>query len=122
MALFDKKQDDKKTEENSVVIDKTNKKSAGQAYRVLVKPHVTEKATTAGGLNKYIFVVNNEANKITVAKAIFEVYGVKPASVNILNIKGKRVVRGRTSGRRKDWRKAIITLPKGKSIAIYEGV
>jgi len=93
-----------------------------QAYKVLVKPLITEKATNLGTENKYGFVVDGRANKISVAKAVEQVYGIKPIKINIVNIKGKKVRSRRIMGKRKDWRKAIVTLPKGKSINIYEGV
>lgn len=100
------------------------KKSADHetSYRTLVKPLITEKATNLGSENKYVFVVAREANKIKVAKAIEATYGVKPVAVNILNIPGKVVTRGRIKGQRSDWRKAIVTLAKGETIKIYEGV
>lgn len=90
--------------------------------RLLVKPLITEKATHLNAENKYVFVVSREANKITIAKAITTIYGVKPLAVNIINSLGKQVRRGRVSGKRKDWRKAIITLKKGETIKVYEGV
>jgi len=99
---------------------KTGKYSA--ASHLLVKPLVTEKATNLSAENKYIFVVENKANKIEVAKAIESVYGVKPISVNIIRSEGKRVSRGRIRGQRKDWKKAIVTLAKGETITIYEGI
>lgn len=92
------------------------------AYRILVKPLITEKATDLGAQNKYIFAVAPSANKISIAKAIQAVYGVKPTRVNLINIPGKRVARGRISGQRSDRRKAIITLAKGDVIKVYEGV
>lgn len=92
------------------------------AFRVLVKPLVTEKATDLSSSNKYVFVITKPANKIEVAKAVYAVYGVKPVSVNIVSMKGKVVTRGRIKGQRKDWKKAIVTLKKGDSIKIYEGV
>lgn len=105
---------------------KSGKKKAAvkysDAYKVLVKPVITEKATTLGVQNKYIFAVSPSANKIEVAKAIQAVYGVKPVKVNLINISGKRVLRGRISGRRSDRRKAIVTLAKGDTIRVYEGV
>jgi large subunit ribosomal protein L23 len=102
---------------------KTAKKSApSTAYQVLVKPLVTEKATNLAASNKYVFVVSNGANKISVAKAVESLYGVKPVKVNISNVSGKRVSRGRIRGQRNDWRKAIVTLPAGQTIEIYEGV
>jgi large subunit ribosomal protein L23 len=92
------------------------------AFRTLVKPLVTEKATELSAQNKYAFVVNTVANKIEVAKAVYAVYGVKPLNVNIISMKGKTLTRGRIKGKRKDWKKAIVTLKKGESIKIYEGV
>jgi len=94
----------------------------GNAYKVLVKPLVTEKVSNLAVLNKYVFAVARSANKIEVAKAIKEIYGIKPIGVNIMNRLGKKARYGRVSGRRKDWKKAIITLPKGETIKIYEGV
>ncbi|MDD3285738.1 MAG: 50S ribosomal protein L23 [Patescibacteria group bacterium] len=92
------------------------------AFRVLVKPLITEKATELSAHNQYAFVISRAANKIEVAKAIQAVYGVKALSVNIISMKGKAVTRGRIKGQRKDWKKAIVTLKKGESIKIYEGV
>jgi len=104
--------------------DKTSKKGVKNsvAYRILVKPLVTEKAANLGSLNQYAFVVSDSANKIDVAKAIFEVYGVKPEKVNIIKVKGKVVSRGKITGKRKDFKKALVSLKKGDSISIYEGV
>ncbi len=92
------------------------------AYRVLVKPVITEKAAHLGTENKYVFVVSLDANKIEVAKAVTSVYGVKVEKVNLIRCEGKAVVRGRVKGKRKDYKKAIVTLAKGNSISLYEGV
>ncbi len=103
--------------------EETEKKSrSSRAYRILIKPLVTEKATNLGALNKYIFAVSPKANKIEIAKAVEEVYGIKPIGVNIIKVRGKIVRSGRISGERKDWKKAIVALPEGKTIKIYEGV
>jgi len=75
-----------------------------------------------GALNKYVFAVAKNTNKIEVAKAIKEIYGIKPVGVNVIRMSGKKARYGRISGRRKDWKKAIITLPKGETIKVYEGV
>jgi large subunit ribosomal protein L23 len=93
-----------------------------ESYRIIVRPLITEKATHLGKQNQYAFVVASQANKITVARAVEALYGVKPSAVNMVNVSGKQKRTGRTLGRRKNWKKAIITLPKGKSIQIYEGV
>jgi len=92
------------------------------AYRILARPLITEKATKSGDLNKYFFAVGESANKIEIAKAVSAVYGIKPVSVNIVSMLGKRKRSGRIIGKRKDWKKAIVTLPKGQTINLYEGV
>ena len=94
----------------------------GNAYKIIMKPLVTEKVSGLGALNKYVFAVAKNANKIEVAKAIKEIYGIKPVGVNVIRMEGKKARYGRISGQRKDWKKAIITLPKGETIKIYEGV
>ena|SRR3989338_8643231 len=104
-------------------VDGTVKKpSQGQAYKVLMKPLVTEKVSGLGVLNKYVFAVAKNTNKIEVAKAIKEIYGIRPVGVNVIRMSGKKARYGRISGKRKDWKKAIVTLPQGQTIKIYEGV
>ena len=89
---------------------------------LIVKPLVTEKTSILASQNTYVFVVESKANKVSIASAIKGIYGIQPTSVNIQNVRGKRVRFGKVSGRRKDWKKAIVTLPKGKTIDVYEGV
>ncbi|MFA5360304.1 MAG: 50S ribosomal protein L23 [Patescibacteria group bacterium] len=100
----------------------TKKIAHGNAYKIIMKPLVTEKVSDLGALNKYAFAVAKNANKIEVAKAIKEIYGIKPVGVNVIRMSGKKARYGRITGKRKDWKKAIITLPKGQTIKIYEGV
>jgi len=94
----------------------------GNAYKILAKPLVTEKVSNLGALNKYVFAVAPKTNKVEVAKAVKEIYGIKPVNVNMIKMAGKKARYGRISGRRKDWKKAIVTLPAGQTIKIYEGV
>lgn len=133
IVKVDSKNEDKAKDENKKVekeskkeVKKETKKELKEntkdAYKILIKPLVSEKASEASKLNQYIFVVNKKANKPEVKKAIEAVYGIKPIKVNIINTQGKKVRFGRFSGKRKDWKKAIVTLPKGKSIQIYEGI
>ncbi len=115
------------SETAKVVKTKDGIKTSGAAkhaksYRILVKPLITEKATHLATENKYVFVVDKKTNKIEIAKAVSATYGVTPTDVNLINMKGKRVARGKVRGQRKDWKKAIVTLKKGDSIKIYEGV
>lgn len=92
------------------------------ADKILIRPLVTEKSAVAQSHNKYGFVVERSATGAAVKRAIAEAYGVTPVKVNLINASGKWVRFGRNMGRRSDFKKAIVTLPKGKSIAIHEGV
>lgn len=92
------------------------------AFRILVKPLVTEKSAVAESINKYSFVVAKSASKNQIKKAVSEIYGVKPVAVNVVNVEGRRLRFGRSAGRRSDFKKAIVTLPQGKTIDIHTGV
>ncbi|MFH0818913.1 MAG: 50S ribosomal protein L23 [Patescibacteria group bacterium] len=107
----------KKAEKKEVL--KASKKNTKLAYKVLLKPIITEKATQTGS---YIFMIDSKSNKQEVKKAIKTVYGVTPFRVNILNVKSKKVRWGRTSGSTKKWKKAIVYLKKGETIQVFEGV
>jgi len=89
---------------------------------VLVRALVTEKTAGSESKGKYVFVVKNDANKAAVINAVYSEYKVKPVKVNIINMMGKVVRYGRSVGRRSDFKKAIVTLPKGKTIAVHQGV
>jgi len=102
--------------------NKTKKHEDSLAYRVISKPLITEKATDLTALNKYVFVVPINANKIEIGERIFGVYGVKPIKVNIIRRPGKKVRYGRRVGVTKGYKKAIVTLAEGKQIEVYEGV
>jgi len=116
------RQDEVKSEQKKVVKKAEKKEDTKNAYKVLFRPIVTEKGTYLASHNKYIFEVATKTNKIEIKKAIKAVYGVDVVNVNILNVSGKNVRYGKTKGRTKDRKKAIVTLPKGQSIEVYEGV
>ncbi len=137
MAIFNKKETKKKEEEKETPSMKElyakeelkkelkGKKGTSQykfAYKIIAKPLITEKASDLSTINKYVFSVSTKANKIEVAKAIEVIYGVKPVAVNMIKMKGKTLSRGQIKGRRKDFKKAIVSLKKGDKIEIYEGV
>lgn len=92
------------------------------AHRILLRPVITEKSATLHALNKYIFEISSTANKIDVRKAIRQTYHVEPSSIRIIRVAGKEVRRGRIVGRTSSYKKAIITLPSGSKLPIYEGV
>lgn len=106
----------------SEVVNSSESKAAKIKNDILVRALVTEKSAVKQSENKYSFVVANSANKDMVKKAVFEVYGVKPVAVNILNVQGKFIRFGNHYGKRSDYKKAVVTLPKGKTIVVHEGV
>ena len=73
---------------------------------------------------KYTFEVAKSANKIEIAKAVEEIFGVKVAKVNTLNMQGKEKRTGRfPAGRRPSWKKAMVTLTEdSKTIEFFEGM
>ena len=83
---------------------------------ILIRPIITEKATDQEAQGCYGFEVDVKANKISIKKAIQELYGVKPLRVNIIRVRGKRVRYGRSTGKTKAWKKALVFLKKGDKI------
>jgi len=110
---------EKDVKEKKIVKSKEDTKNA---YKVLIRPLITEKATDLGSVNKYCFEVSPRTNKVEVKKAIQSLYGVEPIAVNIMNMRGKRVRYGRITGKRRNWKKAVVTLKQGERIELYEGV
>lgn len=122
-----KKNKDEKPAEQPVkaepAVETTKAESASVvSARVIIKPLITEKAAVFQSLNKYAFLVDRKATKPQIKRAIKDIYGIEPISVNVANIEGKAKRFGKSPGRRKDFRKALVTLPQGKTITIHEGV
>ena len=91
-------------------------KTTKSAYRVLLKPIITEKATDLSALDKYVFEIAPSMNKIEVKKGVKELYSVTVLRVNIIKNLGKKVRYGKGHGRTRSWKKAIVTLKKGDKI------
>ncbi|MCQ2377648.1 MAG: 50S ribosomal protein L23 [Victivallaceae bacterium] len=85
------------------------------AFDIVIAPVVTEKCNALMQEKKYTFKVNPSANRIEIAKAVEEIFNVKVKSVNVMNYTGKTKRVGRTmkSGKRADWKRAVITLAEG---------
>ena len=101
---------------------KETKKDPARSRGILVRPLITEKASDLSQYNKHVFEVSVSANKIQIAQAIEDRYGVLPTKINIINNRGRSVRYGRSTGTTRSWKKAVITLPEGKTIKIHEGV
>lgn len=87
-------------------------------YSVVVSMLRTEKGTNILPLNKYIFCVAKDANKIEIKKAVEELYKVKVNTVNTITARGKKKRVRFIEGKTPDWKKAIVTLKKGEKIDI----
>ena len=94
-----------------------------ELFHYIRRPLVTEKMT---GLqekhNQYAFEVDERLNKIEIARGLEKRFDVKIKSVRTMNYKGKFKRMGRTEGRRKNWKKAIVSLEQGYKIELFEGV
>ena len=90
-------------------------------YTILVRPVITEDSMRLASLEEpqYVFLVNPRANKIEIARAIEEAFGVRVRGVNTLRQRGKVKRLRRTSGRRPNRKKAFVTLEAGQTIDLF---
>ena len=93
------------------------------ARDIILAPVITEKAVGMLSEKKYTFRVADKANKIEIAKAVEEIFGVQVAKVNTISMKGRLRRMGRNEGYTSDWKKAIVTLkPDSKTIEFFDGM
>lgn len=93
------------------------------ARDIILAPVITEKSVAVLSEKKYTFRVANGANKIEIAKAVEEIFGVKVAKVNTISMKGKKRRMGRYEGYTSDWKKAVVTLTEeSKTIEFFDGM
>jgi large subunit ribosomal protein L23 len=91
-------------------------------YDVIRKPVITEKATMASEANAVVFEVSIDSNKPQIKEAVENLFGVKVKAINTTITKGKvKKFRGRP-GRRKDVKKAYVTLEDGNAIDVTTGL
>ena len=98
------------------------KGQAGQSYRLLISPRVSEKAAISASNNVYVFNVPVTAEKIEIARAVQDLYGVTVTDIRTARGIGKHLTRGRREGVRNRWKKAFVIVKKGQKIDLYEGV
>ena len=91
-------------------------------YDIVLAPHITEKSTMLSEANAVVFKVAPSASKPEIKAAIEALFNVKVTNVNTIVSKGKTKRWKGTPYRRSDVKKAIVTLAKGESIDITEGV
>lgn len=84
--------------------------------KVIIAPCVSEKSTKAAFDRQYVFRVRKEATKSEVAKAVNLLFKVDIDVVRVCNVKGKKRKFANIQGRRKDWKKAYVTVKEGQAI------
>lgn len=112
----------KDTKISKAIPTKAAKGQAGDSYKVLLSPKVSERAAELAAKNVYVFNVPVSAEKINIAKAVEQLYGVKVEKVRTARGEGKPIYRGHKKGRRNQWKKAFVSVKKGQTIDLYEGV
>ncbi|CBL43950.1 50S ribosomal protein L23 [gamma proteobacterium HdN1] len=86
-------------------------------FKVLVGPHVSEKASvSADKNNSIVFKVARDATKVEIKTAVEKLWDVKVKAVRTVVIKGKSKKFGRFQGRRQDWKKAYVALHEGYDV------
>jgi large subunit ribosomal protein L23 len=89
-------------------------------HNIIRYPSITEKNTTLRtAQNKYVFEVVNKSTKPEIKKAIEKLFNVKVLSVNTMVVKGKFKRMGKHAGYQSDWKKAIVRLAQGQTIAKF---
>ena len=93
---------------------------------VLKKPLVTEKVSALNEKGQYGFVVDQDANKVEIKKAVEDMYGVTVENVNTMRYQGKLKSRytksGVISGKVGSFKKAVVTLNEGEIIDFYSNI
>jgi large subunit ribosomal protein L23 len=90
--------------------------------QVIIRPVVSEKTYVLAEAGKYTFRVNDRAHKTQIRQAIEQLFDVKVIEVRTASVKSKPKRRGHTSGRTRQWKKAIVQVQAGQTIPIFRGL
>lgn len=91
-------------------------------HGILVRPMITEKSSAAWqDRGEYVFEVHPEATKDQIKAALKQFFGVNATKVRTMQMRRNAIARGRTRGVTPRWKKAIVTLKDGESLAVFEG-
>ena len=93
-------------------------KKGGYAFGTIKSPYITEKAVSLTNKDTYVFRIDNNANKTAVKKAVEEAYKVDVEKVTMINTRDKKIGRGRMSGVKKGFRKALVRIKEGQKIEV----
>jgi len=97
-------------------LTKTSNTFNDLSLRIIEKPLLTEKSTNLNQYNQYSFVVNKKSNSLQIKKAIEKIFKVKVTKVNTSIMRGKTKSFKGNIGKKKDFKKAIVTLAEGNTI------
>lgn len=89
------------------------------ARSIIIRPIITEHSYDMIEMNKYTFEVARDANKIEIAKAVEEIFGVTVKKVNTMNVKPKKKRIRYVAGYTRTWKKAMVTIAEGETIEIF---
>ncbi|MFC1828848.1 50S ribosomal protein L23 [Thermodesulfobacteriota bacterium] len=91
-------------------------------HDIIKRPLITEKTSIQKEVhNQVTFEVDRNANRIEIKRAVENIFKVNVAGVRTIQVKGKVKRRGRILGKRRNWKKAIVTLMPGERIDFFEG-
>jgi large subunit ribosomal protein L23 len=91
--------------------------------QVVIRPVVSEKSYVLATANKYVFRVHADAHKTQIRQAVEALFpDVKVVAVRTSSVKSKPKRRGLTSGRTREWKKAIVQVRPGDTIPIFQGL
>ncbi|MCW3063730.1 MAG: Ribosomal protein [Solirubrobacterales bacterium] len=90
--------------------------------QIIIRPVVSEKSFVLAELGKYTFRVHDKAHKTQIRQAIEQLFDVKVVDVRTVSVKSKPKRRGYTSGRTRQWKKAIVQVGEGDTIPIFQGL
>ncbi len=93
------------------------------AYDIIKKPLLSEKSYDGIPSKKYVFVVDDRADKTQIKAAVEQIFGVKVDKVNVVNVRGKYKRQGRTEGYTSKFKKAYVKLTNdSKAIEFFESL
>lgn len=120
MALFSKDtKEEKKSSKSTTSQSDAAPVSIEKGKHIIQGAHITEKAAVLSDTNVYAFDVHPDANKVEIARAVKERYGVEPRKVHVVRKQTKRVFRRKGVGTKGGGKKAYVYLKKGDTIELF---
>ena len=90
--------------------------------QVIVRPVVSEKSYVLSAADRYTFRVHPDAHKTEIRQAVESLFEVHVVDVRTMSVKSKPKRRGSTSGRTRQWKKAVVQIRAGESIPVFQGL